>query len=492
MIFKSKLSRLEHNVKNADSYEAWLDSARALDEFKGNLRWRKTDHSHQYDHVALRLRLDRLRELHARHDHRGLLFNLGEGIHGNIGGMGKSGLYGRALSGTKVLIEDYVDEVVHTLDLLASDEVTDITFEEKRDFFRRAHHCFGCSALMMSGSGTLLFFHFGVIKAMAEQGLLPSIISGSSGGGIVASLVCTHTDDELAQFFETEHLADEVEQEVQAMQAARTGRSPLLSQPEIESLIARLIPDMTFKEAYEHTGRMLNISIAPAEAHQTSRLLNATTSPNVLIRRAALASAAVPGVFPPVMLEARDSHGERQRYLPSRKWVDGSVSEDLPAKRLARLYGVNHYIVSQTNPHILPFVSDQKDSRGTLSVLTRASRATLREWANAALIVSGRSLRSYPALQKMGSTFLSIINQNYVGDINIIPRQRFYNPAKILAHPNYKDTIRLVEAGERAAWPKLEMVRIQTRIGARLVEILEEFDQDYVRQHELAAREKVA
>ncbi|PIE39598.1 MAG: patatin [Gammaproteobacteria bacterium] len=492
MVFRSKQARLERDLKNAESYDAWLEAARALDEYKGNMRWRKTDHSHQYDHVALRLRLDRLRELHARHDYRGLLFTLGEGIHGNLGGMGKPGLYQRALSGTKQLIEDYVDEVIETLDLLASDRVTNISFEEKRDFFRRAHHCFGCSALMMSGSGTLLFFHFGVVKAMAEQGLLPSILSGSSGGGIVASLVCTHTDEELARFFDAGHLADEVEEEVQAMQAARVGRSPLLTQPEVESLIARLVPDMTFKEAYEHTGRMLNISIAPAEAHQTSRLLNATTSPNVLIRRAALASAAVPGVFPPVMLEARDTHGERQPYLPSRKWVDGSVSEDLPAKRLARLYGVNHYIVSQANPHILPFVSDREHSRGALNVVTRASRATLREWANAALTLSKRPLRGYPALQKMGNTFLSVINQSYVGDINIIPRQRFHNPTKILAHPQYKDVIRLVQAGERAAWPKLEMVRIQTRIGSRLVEILEELDHDYVRQHELAAREKVA
>ena len=42
--------------------------------------------------------------------------------------------------------------------------------------------------------------------------------------------------------------------------------------------------------------------------------------------------------------------GKVQPYLPSRRWIDGSFSQDLPAKRLARLYSVNHFIVSQVMP----------------------------------------------------------------------------------------------------------------------------------------------
>jgi NTE family protein len=125
-----------------------------------------------------------------------------------------------------------------------------------------------------------------------------------------------------------------------------------------ENLKHYLPDDMTFQKAFERTGRAMNVSIAPAETHQTSRLLNATTSPTVLMRSAVMASAAVPGIFPPVTLQALDDDGQLKSYLPSRRWVDGSVSDDMPAKRLARLYGVNHYIVSQTNPHVLPFVTD--------------------------------------------------------------------------------------------------------------------------------------
>ena len=229
------------------------------------------DQTQRYDFVSIRVRLDRLRALRARHDNRGLLFNLNEGIHGNMDGMGRAGLYGHALSGTKHLIESYIEEVVHTLELLASEDSGDISHEEKLDFFRRASHCFGRSALMMSGSGSLLYFHIGVIRALAEADLLPTIMSGSSGGSLVGSIVATHTDDELREMISPDALQEVVPEHGSSLSALE----------ELEEGIARNVPDLTFQQAFEKTGRAINVSIAPAETHQTSRLLNAITSPSV-------------------------------------------------------------------------------------------------------------------------------------------------------------------------------------------------------------------
>lgn len=39
--------------------------------------------------------------------------------------------------------------------------------------------------------------HFGVVKAFFDAGLLPRVITGTSAGGLVAALVCCHTDEEL-------------------------------------------------------------------------------------------------------------------------------------------------------------------------------------------------------------------------------------------------------------------------------------------------------
>ena len=108
----------------------------------------------------------------------------------------------------------------------------------------------------------------------------------------------------------------------------RRAKPPLLVTGRIkEHCVNRLIPDLTFQEAYEKTGRQISITVAPAEPHQRSRLLNAITSPTVFVRSAVMASCAVPGVFPPVTLMAKNVHGEAQPYLPTRRWVDGSIAE---------------------------------------------------------------------------------------------------------------------------------------------------------------------
>ena len=167
------------------------------------------------------------------------------------------------------------------LDHLASAEVDDIPFEEKRDFFRRAQHCYGCSALLMSGSGAFLFFHAGVVKALWSEGLLPSIISGSSGGSVIGALVCTRPDDELGPFFDPALLVREYENEEGQTIFNPLGPAMRMSQLQIKERLEEIIPDLTFQEAFVATGRHLNISIAPAEKHQNGRLLNAITSPRL-------------------------------------------------------------------------------------------------------------------------------------------------------------------------------------------------------------------
>lgn len=456
-------------LKTASSYQEWREAALDWDRLKGLDRWRRRDHSQQYDYNSIRRRLDRLRSLKKKEDNRGLLYTLGEGIHGNMAGMGQAGLYGHALSGTKLLIEDYIEEVVHTLEHLASEDAGDIEPEQKLDFFRRASHCFGHTAFMMSGSGSLLYFHMGVVRALLEADLLPSVMSGSSGGSIVGSIVCSHTDEELRELIDPVVFLERMPDSAK--------RSGTAEQSEIEESLRPFLPDdLTFQKALEKTGRAMNVSIAPAETHQTSRLLNATTSPTVLMRSAVMASAAVPGIFPPVTLQALDDEGKRKSYLPSRRWVDGSVSDDMPAKRLARLYGVNHYIVSQTNPHVLPFVTDGHRKKTSLGLLQNASLRATREWFNAVTMIIDRADKGNGRITQATSLMRSIINQDYVGDINILPDYRLVNPRNLLGYPGEKQVLKYFASGERCTWPKLEMIRLQTRISRTLREILQRYE----------------
>jgi NTE family protein len=203
----------------------------------------------------------------------------------------------------------------------------------------------------------------------------------------------------------------------------------------------------------------------------------------VLIRQSVLASAAVPGIYPAVTLEARDSYGKRKAYLPSRKWVDGSVSDDLPAKRLARLYGVNHYIVSQTNPAVLPFVSASLRPNGSRAIIKSTVARTGREWVNAAATIAHKPLQRNPGLQRISNLFLSLLNQNYLGDINIVPKNRFPNPFTLLSYPSADKIAGMMNDGEKAAWRRMEMIRNQTKISRKLDAIVRDYEEDFINMH---------
>ena len=305
---------------------------------------------------------------------------------------------------------------------------------------------------------------------------MPSILSGSSGGAIVGGLVSTQSDETIESMFEPENLVHEIERDEGLLRHLEVFRPEVASQDDVREVLVRLIPDLTFQEAYESTGRHLNVSIAAAEKHQTSRLLNSITTPNVYVREAIMASAAVPGFFPPVALAAKNDKGERQAYMPSRKWVDGSLSDDLPAKRLSRIYGVNHFIVSQVNPHVFPFVTDSRRDSGLLSTVKTASGRTAREWLNASATLFEKPLSWNPTVNRLTNVGLGIINQDYVGDINILPDTRLFNPLKLLAHRSIEEIFDLITMGERATWPKIEMIRIQTKISRKLDDILDDLD----------------
>jgi NTE family protein len=219
------------------------------------------------------------------------------------------------------------------------------------------------------------------------------------------------------------------------------------------------------------------VSIAASEKHQTSRLLNAITTPNVYVREAVMASAAVPGFFPPVRLAAKSDSGRRRAYMPNRRWVDGSISHDIPAKRLARVYGVNHFIVSQVNPHVFPFVTDTEGSKKTVfSTLSAATKATTREWLNASAAIMERPLSFNPIASRLTNAALGIINQDYIGDVNILPGKLIFNPLRLLAHRSVEEIVELVDLGEKATWPKIEQIRVQTKIGRKLDAILAKLD----------------
>jgi NTE family protein len=105
-----------------------------------------------------------------------------------------------------------------------------------------------------------------------------------------------------------------------------------------------------------------------------------------------------------------------------------------------------------------------------------AAGRTAREWINASASMLEKPLAWNSTVNRLTNVGLSIMNQDYFGDINILPDRRLFNPLKLLAHRSIEEVVELIEMGEKATWPKIEMIRVQTKISRKLDRILGELD----------------
>jgi TAG lipase/steryl ester hydrolase/phospholipase A2/LPA acyltransferase len=469
-----KLVELQDIMKNAGTYAEYKEAAQAHDELSGAEDWKLKDHSKDYDYRLIRKRVQRMKQARTSGDAAGLMYILHEGLHGNLANIASSALNQYSKLGTKRLIEEFIQEVCSALDFIYQADENEIDFYEKLSFFEATAQAFGRSCLMLSGGAGLGFFHCGVVKSLLEQDLLPKVISGASAGSIIAGLVGTRNDDELLQILSPEVIHDKFKQ-WRLWQGF--GNNSLLDSSNLENALIELFDLMTFEEAFKKTGRHMTITVSPADLHQHSRLLNAKTSPNAIITQAVRASSAIPILFTPVQLKAKNRMGEVVPYIPNRRFADGSIMADLPFDRLARLYGVNHSIVSQTNLIAVPFLARDKRDTSGLMALT---------WRYGAKIVKLNSIYAFDLLESLIRNraarlgihkVRSIIDQQYVGDINILPSASFANLKHIASNPSLKSIRELIHHGERATWPQIDLIKRNTMISNTLREYLTKLKQ---------------
>lgn len=455
--------------QQAKTYDEWREISLELDAQTGLDLWKIEIASDHYHHELLRERLLTLRQWQHSHNHKLLIRALREGLHHDLGNMGNAKLYGRAHVGTKRLIEDYVDQVCASLDYLCDATIEHLTNDEKLALFEDILRSFGQPALQLSGGATLGMFHIGVCKALDEQGLLPSVISGSSAGSLVASMIGTHTRDEMAAYYDGDALYKHAWSWNKITDGLR-GKG-FANQKQLETFIRQNVGEMSFQEAFEKTGRHINVSISPTGNNQKSRLMNELTSPYLLVWSAVLASCAVPLLFPPVTLTTKTADGDHAPYMPLERWVDGSMRSDMPRRRLMRLYNVNYFIASQVNPHIVPLLESERKKRQNEKISSLPRRIVKTQ----AKLLSMGSLQvvhdsvSNEALRQMLSHVYTMISQSYHGDATIAPpRYGMKHYQHMLQNPTKESVIWFRQQGERATWPKIDQIRVQTKISMTL------------------------
>ncbi len=70
----------------------------------------------------------------------------------------------------------------------------------------------------------------------------------------------------------------------------------------------------------------------------------------------------------------------------------------------------------------------------------------------------------------------SLLDQNYSGDINIVPHFRLTDLTKVLSHITEDEMMMLMKEGEAATWPEMRAIETCTRISRTLDDILERFE----------------
>lgn len=473
---KSAVRSAEDAMQHAANYDEWREAASEFDRLTGLAEWREEEKSDDYNYRLIRSELRELRQMREAGNIARLMFRLHEGLHGNLGNMANPVLHSYCLVGTKKIIEEYIEEVAACLHYVADTDSDDISLGDKIKFFKRTGRSFGRSALMLSGGASLGMFHLGVVKALWEAKLLPRVISGSSAGSIVASVVATHSTTELEQIFEPGYMAIRAFRAM-GIKGVLKGRA-IMDGRQLEHALATNVGDMTFEQAFERSGMILNITVSPTGAHQQSRLLNYLTAPNVYIRRASLASCAVPGLFPPVELEAKSFEGAHEPYMQGSLWCDGSIKSDLPTLRVARLHNANHYIVSQTNPHVIPFVSQNAiRQKGILPLSKRLMATGTKFTLNQVLSLMRNNMNSH-GLGLLLDKAVSITGQNYSGDINIFASHSPRYWLRIISNPSAGDIAEYIRNGERASWPTIDRIRLQTTISRTFDECLDQLKRE--------------
>ena len=180
------------------------------------------------------------------------------------------------------------------------------------------------------------------------------------------------------------------------------------------------------------------------------------------------ASCSVPLIFSAASILAKDPRtGEPVPWNPSpQRWIDGSVDNDIPMTRLAEMFNVNHFIVSQVNPHVVPFLVKEEDSIAAEAQRSTSTLSGAPTWLHSMTnLAKGEALHRMHVMAELGifpntlTKAVSVLSQKYSGDITIFPEISYTDFPRMLKNPTTESMQQAMLCGERATWPKMSRIR---------------------------------
>lgn len=484
---------LRNAMEAAESYSEWKDLAVTLDGSQGRDKWqRSAASSGKHNWHFIREVLSELRRSREAGDADGLMAALYQCTRANVGGVMHEEIFSYTNSGEpKDIVTAFIDEVHSALDALVRLVLEggggEGDLRRLHKLVKNAKQSFGSTALCLSGGAAMGNYHFGICKALFEEGVLPDVISGTSAGAVVGSFIATRTDEEIRRDLTSDVLLKHLtcfDKSWFECLCSMWSEGALFRQSDwLECIEWWTFGDMTFEEAFQKTGRTLSITLSVAGRTSPPVLLNHVTAPNVVVGSAVLASAAVPGFINPMRLRTKAADGSVRVKEDLEMYFDGSITNDIPTTGLAESFNCKFFIVGQANPHVVPFFFSSRGSVGQPSRWTVA--AGEEAWRGGFLLSVLETYLKVDMLAKMHFLQLieapvgftgTIMTQDFDGSVTIVPRVSWVDYLKLMSDPTPGDMARYLQRGQVAAWRKVSLLRLHFKLKTALATSFERIE----------------
>ena len=128
------------------------------------------------------------------------------------------------------------------------------------------------------------------------------------------------------------------------------------------------------------------------------------------------------------------------------------------------------------NPIATAFISKDEDRGALAKAAGTLGVGVGRELLNFYRGIAQKRGDNWPRFNMMLHGLHALMDQEYTGDINIMPSFRMANPVRLLSHVDEQELVEIIGYGERACFEKVEAIRRCTQISRTLEQILYRFE----------------
>merc|ERR1712228_170961 len=142
-------------------------------------------------------------------------------------------------------------------------------------------------------------------------------------------------------------------------------------------------------------------------------------------------------------------------YLQGVTFSDGSVSHDLPMNKISQLFNVDNFIVSQVNPHLVPFLFHSIVA--PIPLFERVFRFLANEFHlhSSTVLVNLRELGILRGIASLNDLF----TQKYTGDVTMVPDIPIADYFAILSNPSLAYIQQCSDLSERSTFKHLSRLQ---------------------------------